>query len=310
VTAWKPSQIPDQSGKVAFVTGANSGIGFEAARELARAGAHVVLACRDSDKASSAEARIRHELPDAQVEPLVLDLASLASVRSAAEAFAARHARLDILCNNAGVMAIPRRLTPDGFETQFAVNHLGHFALTGLLLPQLLYGGATRIVTVSSSAHRIGRIHFDDLDGERHYQKWVAYAQSKLANLLFACELQRRLSAKHEHAISVACHPGFARTNLQLVGPQLMGARMRELFYRAAGALFAQSAAHGAWPTLYAATAPDVQPADYVGPSGPGEIAGPPERVSSSAASHDLEVARRLWNISTVRTGVDYAVLD
>jgi NAD(P)-dependent dehydrogenase (short-subunit alcohol dehydrogenase family) len=297
------------SGKVALVTGANSGIGFEAARALARAGALVVLACRDLDKANGASARILVDAPGAELEPLALDLSRLSSVREAAEHFRTRHDRLDVLCNNAGVMAIPRQLSADGFEMQFAVNHLGHFALTGLLLAPLLRAAAARVVTVSSSAHRIGRIRFDDLDGAQHYQKWVAYGQSKLANLLFAYELQRRFSAQGTHAISVACHPGYAATNLQHVGPALTGARMRALFYRLGNALLAQSAEHGAWPTLYAATAPDVAPADYIGPSGPGELAGAPAHVHSSRVSHDPELAYRLWSVSVERTGVDYAAL-
>jgi NAD(P)-dependent dehydrogenase (short-subunit alcohol dehydrogenase family) len=309
VSAWEPSQIPDQTGKVVLVTGANSGIGFEATRGLARAGAHVVLACRDLDKARAAEARIRAEQPDARLELLALDLADLAAVRVAAEHFASAHDRLDVLCNNAGVMAIPRRESVDGFEMQLAVNHLGHFALTGLLLGTMLRTPAARVVTVSSSAHRIGRIHFEDLDGARHYQKWVAYGQSKLANLLFAYELQRRLTAAGASAISVACHPGYAATNLQHVGPALTGARVRAMFYRAGNALLAQSAEQGAWPTLYAATAPDVSPGDYLGPSGLGELFGKPKHVHSSSASHDTELARRLWQVSVTRTGVDYATL-
>ena len=309
VPGWRPSQIPAQSGRVALVTGANSGIGFEAARGLARAGARVVLACRDLDKARQAEARIRAAQPEAALELLALDLASLAAVRSAAAAFVAEHDQLDVLCNNAGVMAVPRALSQDGFELQLAVNHLGHFALTGLLLEPLLRAEHARIVTVSSSAHRIGRIRFDDLDGERHYHKWVAYGQSKLANLLFAYELQRRLTAKGARAISVACHPGYAATNLQHVGPALTGSRLQAVFYRLMNASFAQSAEHGAWPTLYAATAPDVQPGDYIGPSGPGELRGAPVHASSMPASHDPELAQRLWQVSVERTGVDYAAL-
>jgi NAD(P)-dependent dehydrogenase (short-subunit alcohol dehydrogenase family) len=310
VSAWQPSQIPAQTGKVALITGANSGIGFEAARGLARAGAHVVLACRDLDKAHAAEARLRAEIPDAVLEPLALDLSHLESVRVAARHFASAHEQLDVLCNNAGVMAIPRRESADGFEMQFAVNHLGHFALTGMLLPTLLRTPSARIVTVSSSAHRIGSMRFDDLDGARSYHKWVAYGQSKLANLLFAYELHRKLAAAGAHAISVACHPGYAATNLQHVGPQLTGARVAALVYRLGNALIAQSAEHGAWPTLYAATAPDVSSGDYIGPSGPGELFGKPEHVRSSSVSHDVELARRLWQISVARTGVDYAELE
>jgi NAD(P)-dependent dehydrogenase (short-subunit alcohol dehydrogenase family) len=244
------------------------------------------------------------------LEPLELDLSHLDSVRVAARHFASAHERLDVLCNNAGVMAIPRRESADGFELQFAVNHLGHFALTGLLLPTLLRTPSARIVTVSSSAHRIGSMRFDDLDGARSYHKWVAYGQSKLANLLFTYELQRRLAAAGARAISVACHPGYAATNLQHVGPQLTGARVAALVYRLGNALIAQSAEHGAWPTLYAATAHDVSSGDYIGPSGPGELFGKPEHVRSSSVSHDAELARRLWQVSVARTGVEYAELE
>jgi len=254
-------------------------------------------------------AQIASELPRARLELLSLDLASLGSVRSAATAFNQSHERLDILCNNAGLMALPHALTADGFELQLGVNHFGHFALTGLLLPRLLSGHAARVVTVSSLMHRRGQIRFDDLDGMRRYEKWAAYAQSKLANLLFAYELQRRLLRKGTAAISVACHPGYANTNLQQAGPTLTGDRLASLVYRLGGALIAQSKEHGAWPTLYAATAPDVHGGDFIGPSGPFELAGAPTKVRSSRASHDEAAAARLWQISIERTGVDYAEL-
>ena len=212
-----------------------------------------------------------------------------------------------MLCNNAGVMAIPYARTAEGFEMQLGVNHLGHFALTGLLFERLLAAPAARIVTVSSSAHRIGRIAFDDLDRTRGYNPWRAYGQSKLANLLFAFELQRRLSARGLAPISVACHPGYADTNLQQVGPALRGSRVGAAFFRAANALFAQSAERGAWPTLYAATAPDVRGGDYIGPAGPGELAGAPKPVRARTSAYDLETARRLWEVSVARTGVDPA---
>jgi NAD(P)-dependent dehydrogenase (short-subunit alcohol dehydrogenase family) len=307
---WTPAQLPELTGKVALITGANSGIGFEAARALAKRGAHVILGCRDSDRGQAALDRILHEKSDARVELLALDLADLARVRAAAVRVLDAHSRLDLLCNNAGLMAIPRTLTSDGYEMQFAVNHLGHFALTSLLLGALLASDAARIVTISSLAHRIGRIRLDDLDGERGYEKWQAYGQSKLANLLFAYELQRRLSARGARAISVACHPGYASTNLQQVGPRVEGSRVRAAFFKLGNAVLAQSAEKGAWPTLYAATADEVRGGDYIGPGGPGELAGAPEKVGSSAASRDLEQARALWNVSVERTGVDYALLD
>jgi hypothetical protein len=192
---------------------------------------------------------------------------------------------------------------------QLGVNHFGHFALTGLLLGPLLAAGPSRVVTVSSAAHRIGRMHLDDLDAARRYEKWAAYGQSKLANLLFSHELQRRLQASHAATISVACHPGYASTNLQMVGPTLRGSGIGRAFYRVTNALFAQSAEKGAWPTLYAATASDVQGGDYIGPRGPGEISGAPTKVRSSTASHESELAAALWKISVERTGVDYGAL-
>ncbi len=306
---WRPEQLPDLAGRIALVTGANSGIGFHAALALARQGALVLLGCRDRGRGEAALAAIADEAPPGRAELLPLDLASLASVRAAARRVCEAHERLDILCNNAGVMALPRALTEDGFELQLGVNHFGHFALTGLLLPRLLAAEAARVVTVSSTAHRIGRIHFEDLDGARHYQKWAAYGQSKLANLLFAYELQRRLHAAGARAISVACHPGYAATNLQQVGPSLEGARLTSAVYRLGNALIAQSAERGAWPTLCAATAQWVRGGDYIGPGGPFELAGAPARVRSTSLSHDADSARRLWQISVERTGVTYAEL-
>jgi NAD(P)-dependent dehydrogenase (short-subunit alcohol dehydrogenase family) len=310
VPTWSVEEVPDLTGKTVLVTGASGGIGFEAARVFARAGATVVLAARDPGRGQAALGRIAMESPGASLQCVSLDLASLASVREAARRVIDQHGRLDVLCNNAGVMAIPRVVTEDGFEMQLGVNHFGHFALTGLLLESMLEGEAARIVTVSSTAHRIGRMQFDDLDGERAYQKWGAYAQSKLANLLFAYELERRLRAAHVRAVSIACHPGYANTNLQLVGPARERSRLGLAFFRVCNAVLAQPAFKGAWPTVYASTAPDVRGGDYIGPGGPAEIAGRPVKVESSRASHDRELARKLWEVSVQRTGVDYAVLE
>lgn len=307
MAGWTSDAIADLTGKTVLVTGANSGIGYEAARAFARRRATVVLACRDEQRGSAAIARIRAEIGDAKVTLSRLDLASQTSVHEAAQRFRDTHAVLDILCNNAGVMALPRSLTEDGFEMQLGVNHFGHFALTGLLLDRLLAAQSARVVTVSSVMHRVGHMRFDDLDGARSYQKWVAYSQSKLANLLFAYELQRLLASTALPAISVACHPGYADTNLQQVGPSLMGSALRGALYRTSNALFAQSAEHGAWPTLYAATEPSVRGGDYIGPR---FGRGAPQKVSSSGASHDQETARTLWKISVERTGIDYAGLD
>jgi NAD(P)-dependent dehydrogenase (short-subunit alcohol dehydrogenase family) len=309
VPEWSSAQVPDLTGKTVLVTGANSGIGFEASRVFALKGAKVWLGCRDPDRGAAAMMRIRAESPAASVELLPMDLSSLISVRRAAERFCAENARLDVLCNNAGVMAIPRALTTDGFEMQLGVNHFAHFALTGLLIERLLAAGPARIVTVSSTAHHIGHIHFGDLDGERRYHKWAAYSQSKLANLLFAFELQRRLALRGVAAISVACHPGYAATNLQSVGPRLEGSRVAAAVFRASNALFAQSAEKGAWSTLHAATGSDVHGGDYIGPGGLGEIAGTPKKVSASRSAHDEVAARRLWDVSVQRTAVDYRAL-
>lgn len=306
---WTSADIPDQSGRVAIVTGANSGLGSESALALAAKGAHVVLACRDAAKAQVALQAIRAANPAASVEAMALDLASLASVRAFAAAFVAKHERLDLLCNNAGVMAIPHRRTADGFEMQLGTNHLGHFTLTGLLLPRLLDTPGARVVSVSSSAHRPGKMHWDDLQLEHRYRKWRAYAQSKLANLLFAFELDRRLRKAGASVISVAAHPGYAATNLQSVGARMEGSRALERLFEVANRLIAQSAAMGALPTLYVATAPEVQGGDYFGPASLGEMRGHPRKVGSSARSRNLADAARLWELSEVLTDVRFAAL-
>ena len=304
--AWTHTDVPSQRGRTIVVTGANSGIGLEAARTLAGAGAHLVLACRDPRRAEAAAAELRAAHPAAAIEVLPLDLASLASVRDFASAFSARHARLDALLNNAGVMAIPRRTTADGFEMQLGTNHLGHFALTGLLLPRLLAAPAPRVVTVSSTAHRWGWMRFDDLHGERRYQRWLAYGQSKLANLLFTYELDRRARAAGRALVAAACHPGYSATNLQLVGPRMDGSRRMESLMSWANRVFSQEAAMGSLPTLFAATAPAVQGGDFYGPDQMFETRGHPTKVGSSARSRDALSARRLWEVSEELTGVRY----
>jgi len=239
-----------------------------------------------------------------------LDLADLGSIRRFVAAARAACPALHVLCNNAGVMAIPRRTTRDGFEMQFGTNHLGHFALTGLLLERLLATPGARVVTVSSGAHKFGVMHWNDLQGERRYGSWRAYVQSMLANLLFTYELQRRLATAHAELISVACHPGYAATNLQIAGPRMQGSSIGEAVWGFANRLLAQSAAMGALPTLYAATAPDVQGGDYIGPDGLGEQWGHPKKVRSNARSHDPEAQRRLWEISEQLVGVRYDALS
>jgi NAD(P)-dependent dehydrogenase (short-subunit alcohol dehydrogenase family) len=297
---WTAADIPGQHGRVAVVTGANSGLGLATARELARAGARVVLACRSTEKGAAAAARIGAEVSGADVAPAVLDLTALESVRAFA---ATAPERLDLLVNNAGVMAVPRRLTPDGFESQFGTNHLGHFALTGLLLGNLLAAPAPRVVTVSSTLHRTGTVSFDDLQGERKYNRWGAYGQSKLANLMFCFELQRRAVAAEVALLSMAAHPGYAATNLHSAATD----RFHERWYMAIGnKLLAQSADMGALPTLYAATVPDLPGGTYVGPGGRSEQRGFPRVVAAAGKAYDEQAWRRLWEVSEALTGVHY----
>jgi len=289
---WTAQEIPAQDGRTFVITGANSGIGLEAARALGAAGAHVVVACRDTSKGEHAVAEL-----DGDFDVRRLDLADLSSVRAFADEL---DGDVDVLINNAGVMAVPRAKTADGFEMQLGTNHLGHFALTGLLLPRV----RDRVVTISSQAHRTGRINFGDLQSERHYQRWIAYGQSKLANLLFMMELQRRLAAAGSPLRSVAAHPGYSATNLQFhtqsIQDQLMGIANR---------LIAQSAAMGALPTLYAATA-DVPGAAYIGPDGLFEQRGHPKLVDMAGAAKNEDNARRLWEVSEELTGVSFALPD
>jgi len=302
---WTAAQIPDQHGRVAVVTGANSGIGFFAARELARAGARVVLAVRNADKGAEAGRDIAAAVPGAKVEVAPLDLASLDSVRSFAEQFKAANDGLDVLINNAGVMAAhPRQLTADGFELQFGTNHLGHFALTGLLLDRMAGRDDARIVTVSSGAHRMGRINFDDLQGERGYGRWRAYGQSKLSNLLFAFELDRRLRAAGSSVRSLAAHPGYAATNLQFAAAP----RLDRMVMAVGNRIMAQSAEMGALPLLYAAAYPGLEGGTYVGPSSFFEQRGYPRPVGSSGAARNEDAARRLWAVSEELTGVHFRI--
>lgn len=306
---WTAADMPDLSGKTIIVTGANSGIGYEAALEFARKGGSVVLACRSMDKANAAVAQIKSAAPNARIEAMQLDLASLASVRAFADAFRKNHGQLHILCNNAGVMAIPYRRTPDGFEMQMGTNHFGHFALTGLLIDLLLANEGARVVTVSSGMHRIGTIRFDDINWEHGYRKWLAYGQSKLANLLFCIELERRLEKSGAKLISVACHPGYAATNLQAAGAKMTGSSLMESLTGVANSIFAQSAAMGALPTLYAAVSPDVRGGDYIGPQGLTEMWGYPAKTGRSKAAQDSAAAARLWQVSEQATGVTYSSL-
>jgi NAD(P)-dependent dehydrogenase (short-subunit alcohol dehydrogenase family) len=299
---WSVRDMPEQRGRLAVVTGANSGLGYWTARELAQAGATVVLACRNTTKGEKAAGEIR-SATGADARAAELDLADLASVRSFAERLGSERDPVDLLINNAGVMAPPRRLTKDGFESQFGTNHLGHFALTGLLLQKLLAVPAARVVTVSSTMHRRGTIDFTDLQGERSYNRWNAYGQSKLANLMFCFELQRRATAAGTSLLSMAAHPGYAATNLQSAGPS----RFYERAIAAVGnRLVAQSAEMGALPTLYAATAPDLPGGSFIGPDGRGEQRGHPRVVTAAGKAYDEDAWRRLWEVSEALTDVHY----
>ncbi len=297
-------QIPDQHGRTAIVTGANSGLGLVTARELARVGARVVVACRNTGKGDAARREIEAAVPGAVLEVSELDLSSLASVHAFADRFGAAHEGLDLLVNNAGVMAPPRSTTSDGFELQLGTNHLGHFALTGLLIEGMEGRKDARVVTLSSGAHRIGRIDFDDLQRERSYNRWRAYGQSKLANLLFALELDRRLRTAGSTVTSLAAHPGYAATNLQSAAAPTIDRVVMALTNR----LVAQSADMGALPTLYAATYPGLPGGTFVGPDGLAEQRGHPKPVAPSSAARDEAVAERLWRVSEELTGVSFPV--
>lgn len=293
---WTPTQIPDQTGRVVIVTGANSGIGFHTAKHLAAQGAEVILACRNMTKAASALARIHEASPSATVSTSELDLSEPASVEAFAERMLAEQTRIDLLINNAGIMIPPYGQNSAGHELQFATNHLGHFALTGRLIGHLMATEGSRVVTVSSLAHNTGRIRFDDLQFARRYKPWAAYAQSKLANLLFTFELDRRLKAVGAKTSAVAAHPGYTSTGIT------QSSSWMDYFTPWTG----QSADLGSWPTLRAATDGDVEGGSYWGPRWLFEIWGAPKRVGSSRASRDQAIAERLWSVSEELSGVRY----
>ncbi len=300
---WTTDHIPDQTGRVFVVTGANSGLGLATTRELARKGGLVILAVRSEEKGHRAVEAITAQQPDARLEVRRLDLADLDSVRAFAGRLRADHPRLDVLVNNAGVMAPPRSLSAQGHELQFAANHLGHFALTGLLLDTLAAGPDSRVVTVSSVNHRQARLFFDDLDGERGYRPMAYYNQSKLANAVFGRELHRRLTAADSPVRSVLAHPGYTATNLQHDGPIGL---WRVLLGRIGNPLFAQGPAAGARSQLFAATDPGVRGGEFIGPDGMAELRGGPKRVELAPGAADEETGRRLWEVSEERTGVRF----
>jgi NAD(P)-dependent dehydrogenase (short-subunit alcohol dehydrogenase family) len=300
MSKWTTANIPDQTGRVAVITGANTGLGFETAAALADHGAHVVLAVRNLDKGKHAATLISRRNPSGSVALQELDLTSLDSIRAAADQLRSEHDNIDLLINNAGVMFTPKSTTKDGFELQFGTNHFGHFALTGLLLDRLLAAPGSRVVTISSIGHRAGRIRFDDLQWERGYSRMGAYGRSKLANLVFTYELQRRLTGTN--TIAAAAHPGASNTEL---------ARNTPLWMRIITGPFEltdQSAAAGALPTLRAATDPSVLGGQYYGPGGFAELRGYPKVVKSNARSHDADLQKRLWAVSEELTGVTYPV--
>jgi NAD(P)-dependent dehydrogenase (short-subunit alcohol dehydrogenase family) len=299
-------EIASQQGKTVVITGANSGLGFESAKFLAAKGATVVLACRDTSKAETATLEIRKATPDAKLEVLALDLSSLKSVENFAGIFSKKYASLDVLLNNAGLMAIPRRLTADGFEMQLGTNHLGHFALTMHLLPLLEKAQAPRIVSVSSLAHRFGKMNFDDLMGAQTYSAWPAYGQSKLANLLFTFELERRLRRSQKRSIAVGAHPGYASTNLQSVAAKMNNSTLVEKIMDVGNSLVAQSAAQGAAPQLCAGFHQDVSGADFFGPDGLFEMRGSPTRVGTHKKAKNETDAQKLFEVSERLTGLQF----
>jgi NAD(P)-dependent dehydrogenase (short-subunit alcohol dehydrogenase family) len=300
---WTAADIPDQAGRVAVITGANTGLGYETAAALAAKGAHVVLAVRNLDKGKDAATRIAATSPNADVKLQELDLTSQESIHAAAEQLRSDYDRIDLLINNAGVMWTPKSTTKDGFELQFGTNHLGHFAFTGLLLDRLLPVAGSRVVTISSVGHRIlADIHFDDLQWERSYNRVRAYGQAKLANLLFTYELQRRLAARGT-TIAAAAHPGFSDTELMRHVPSALMS-----VFNLAAPVITQDAAGGALPQLRAATDPAVLGGQYYGPDGFAQSQGHPKIVDSSKKSHDAELQRKLWAVSEELTGVTYSV--
>ncbi len=303
---WKASDIPDLTGKIALVTGANSGLGYYTCLELARKGAHVVLASRNKDRGNAALEKIKSEIPSADLQFMKLDLANIELVKHFADAFMDEYEKLDILINNAGVMAIPLRRTVQGFEMQFGTNHLGHFALTALMFNFIEKTPGARIVNVSSLMHKFGKINFDDMNWEKYYSKWSAYSQSKLANLLFTIELDRRIRLAGKQTKAMASHPGYASTNLQIRGGEMEGSRANVAVNKIMNKIIAQPAWKGALPSLYAATSDQVQSGKYYGPSGIGSVRGYPREEKINPKFTDQETAKRLWEESEKLTGIKF----
>ncbi|MCF7807366.1 MAG: SDR family NAD(P)-dependent oxidoreductase [Candidatus Marinimicrobia bacterium] len=295
---WTTNNIPDQSGRTVIVTGSNNGIGYEAAKTLAMKNAQVILAVRDLEKGAQAKNNILKEFPQAQLQVMHLDLANLKTVDSFASEFSGSNSRLDLLINNAGIMIPPYSKTEDGFESQMGTNHLGHFALTAKLFDMLDSTPGSRIVNVSSGAHKMGNLNFDDLHWEdRRYIPWRAYGDSKISNLYFTFELRRRIESSESRVLVAVAHPGYSATGLQKLA-----------FLKFLNIIVAQSAAMGALPTLRAATAPEVRAGDYFGPDGVGEMRGFPEKVEAKELAHDEEIASKLWAVSEELTGVTFKI--
>jgi NAD(P)-dependent dehydrogenase (short-subunit alcohol dehydrogenase family) len=304
---WAPSEIRDLENEIIIVTGANSGLGFSATKILAEHGAKVVMACRSIEKAKDAKQEIIEELDDPDLEVMELDLSSLDSVESFADEFREWYDSLDILCNNAGLMALPRRETEDGFEMQLGVNHLGHFALTAHLI-DMIVDSSGRVVNQSSMAHEDGEIDFDDLMGEEDYSKWGAYGQSKLANLLFTYELDRRLKEKDIDVESVGCHPGVSDTNLFKIGPKMEHSKLKLFLGKIFSKVLGQSPDKGCLPMVYAATSEEIEGGEYIGPDGFKTMRGYPEKQESSKASQNEEDAKKLWERSEELTGIEFKI--
>jgi NAD(P)-dependent dehydrogenase (short-subunit alcohol dehydrogenase family) len=304
--SWNADAITDLTGRTILVTGANSGLGRSSSLALAAHGARVFLGCRNPERGQAALDQVRGVATGAEPELLAIDLADLSSIEHAATELAERTPRLDVLMNNAGVMALPLTRTADGFEAQFGTNHLGHFALTGRVLPLLGAADAPRVVTTSSQMHRVGKMRWDDLNWKKGYRRWPAYGQSKLANLLFAFELDRLARAHGSALVSVAAHPGYASTHLQAAGPEMAGSKLMLRLYDLANQVGAQPAEMGALPQLYGATGPDVTGGSYFGPDRLFEQRGHPKEVRGTGSAYKPEEASRLWEVSEELTGVRY----
>lgn len=305
---WVNSNIKELTEKNILITGANSGLGLETSKFLSRKGANIIMACRNTEKGEKAKKQILEKYPEAKLEVRKLNLASLQSIKDFSKAFLKDYNELHVLCNNAGVMALPESRTEDNLEMQFGTNHIGHFALTALLFPLLKNTKNSRIVNISSELHKYGKMNFSDLQAEKKYSKWKAYNQSKLANMLFTYELQRKIEANNIAMLSLAAHPGYASTNLQTAGAIMSNARIKEKLSSFGNLLFAQSQEMGALPSILAIAGEEVSNGDFYGPGGFMNMRGFPKKVPSSKRSHNKDDAKRLWEISEKLSGIDFTI--